>query len=161
MGLFGKLFSEKEKELYSPIVGKAVKLSEVSDPTFGEGMLGKGVAILPEGTEVLSPCDGVIEVMFETGHAVSIKTSYGAEVLIHVGLDTVSLKGEHFDVHVKAGDTVTKGQKLITVDIEAVKAKGFDVITPMIICNTDDYAKVNTYVDKSVTNSDVVIGIVE
>ena len=95
--------------------------------------------------------------MFTTGHAVSLVADCGAEVLIHVGLETVSLEGKPFKVHAASGDKVKKGQLLIEVDLEAVKAAGLPTITPMVICNTDDYPTFNTIVGKNVTNDDVVI----
>lgn len=144
MGFFDKLFSSKQQDfiLKSPVKGQAVPLSEVSDPTFGEGILGKGVAIRPAADRVCAPCDGVVEMMFDTAHAVSLKAANGAEVLIHVGLETVSLKGEHFKALVKSGDRVTVGQPLIEYDRQALAEKGFDTIIPVVICNTDSFEHV-------------------
>jgi len=99
--------------------------------------------------------------MFTTGHAVSLVADCGAEILIHVGLETVSLEGKPFTVHAANGDKVKKGQLLIEVDLEAVKAAGLQTITPMVICNTDAYSTFNTIVDKDVTNNDVVIQLAE
>jgi len=97
--------------------------------------------------------------MFTTGHAVSLVADFGAEILIHVGLETVSLEGKPFTVHVANGDKVKKGQLLIEVDLDAVKAAGLPTITPMVICNTDDYSTFNTAVGKNVTNEDAVISL--
>ena len=157
MGFFKKLFGKKTDDLYAPMAGKAVPITEVPDPTFAEGMLGNGIAIEPADGKVYAPCDATVDMMFTTGHAVSLVADNGAEVLIHVGLETVSLEGKPFTVHVANGDKVTKGQLLIEVDLEAVKAAGLPTITPMLICNTDDYPTFNTIVGKSVTNNDVVI----
>ena len=96
-------------KVYSPIKGKHVALSEVSDPVFAQKMMGEGSAILPEDNRVLAPVSGTLTTVFPTKHAYGIKTDDGLEVLIHIGIDTVELNGEHFDVHVKQGDTVTVG----------------------------------------------------
>jgi PTS system beta-glucosides-specific IIC component len=159
MGFFKKLFGKKTDDLYAPMAGKAVPITEVPDPTFAEGMLGNGIAIEPADGKVYAPCDATVDMMFTTGHAVSLVADNGAEVLIHVGLETVSLEGKPFTVHVANGDKVTKGQLLIEVDLEAVKAAGLPTITPMLICNTDDYPTFNTFVGKDVTNNDVVIAL--
>ena len=157
MGFFKKLFGKKVDSLYAPMDGKAVPITEVPDPTFAEGMLGNGIAIEPAEGKVYAPCDATVDMMFTTGHAVSLVADCGAEVLIHVGLETVSLEGKPFTVHVANGDKVKKGQLMIEVDLEAVKAAGLPTITPMLICNTDDYPTFNTIVGKNVTNDDVVI----
>ena len=159
MGFFKKLFGKKTDDLCAPMSGKAVPITEVPDPTFAEGMLGNGIAIEPVDGKVYAPCDATVDMMFTTGHAVSLVADNGAEVLIHVGLETVSLEGKPFTVHVANGDKVTKGQLLIEVDLEAVKAAGLPTITPLLICNTDDYPTFNTFVGKDVTNNDVVIAL--
>ena len=163
MGFFDKLFSgkSKEEELGAPVDGEAVPIREVSDPTFGEEILGKGVAIRPTGNQIYSPCDATVDLMFDTGHAVSLKADCGAEVLIHVGLETVSLKGEHFTTHAKTGDHVKAGQLLIEFDREAVAAAGFDTITPMVICNTADYKEVNAHTGAAVSEGDTILTLVK
>lgn len=157
MGFFKKLFGKNTDNFYAPMAGKAVPIAEVPDPTFAEGMLGNGIAIEPTEGKVYAPCDATVDMMFTTGHAVSLVADCGAEVLIHVGLETVSLEGKPFKVHAASGDKVKKGQLLIEVDLETVKAAGLPTITPMVICNTDDYPTFNTIVGKNVTNDDVVI----
>ena len=157
MGFFKKLFGKPVDSLYAPIAGKAVPITEVPDPTFAEGMLGNGIAIEPTDGKVYAPCDATVDMMFTTGHAVSLVTDFGAEVLIHVGLETVGLEGKPFKVHAANGDKVKKGQLLIEVDLEAVKAAGLPTITPVLICNADDYPTFKTFVGKDVTNDDVVI----
>jgi len=161
MGFFQKLFGKNTDDLYAPMAGKAVPITEVPDPTFAEGMLGNGIAIEPAEGKVYAPCDATVDMMFTTGHAVSLVADCGAEILIHVGLETVSLEGKPFTVHAANGDKVKKGQLLIEVDLEAVKAAGLQTITPMVICNTDAYSTFNTIVDKDVTNNDVVIQLAE
>jgi len=164
MGFFSKLFGKSEEKLnpnhlYAPMAGQAVPVTEVPDPTFAEGMLGNGIAIIPTEGKVCAPCDATVDMMFTTGHAVSLVTEAGAEILIHVGLETVSLEGKPFKVHVASGDKVKKGQLLMEVDLEAVKAAGLNTITPMLVCNSADFNTFNTNVGAAVTNADVVIEI--
>ena len=157
MGFFDKLFGKKLEEIYAPVAGKAVAITEVPDPTFAEGLLGNGIAIEPTDGKVYAPCNATVDMMFETGHAVSLVSESGAEILIHVGLETVSLEGKPFTVHVHDGDKVTKGQLMLEVDLEAVKAAGLPTITPVLICNTDAYPTFKTHVGTDVTNDDVVL----
>ena len=157
MGIFKKLFGKQMDELCAPAAGNAVPVSQVPDPTFAEELLGKGIAIEPTEGKILAPCDATVDMMFETGHAISLVADFGAEILIHVGLETVSLKGEHFTIHGANGDKEKKGQLLIEFDLDAIKAAGFNTITPMLVCNSADYATFKTNVNKAVTNDDVVI----
>lgn len=157
MGFFSKLFGKDADALYAPMAGKAVAITQVPDPTFAEGMLGNGIAIEPTEGKVYAPCDATVDMMFATGHAVSLVADFGAEILIHVGLETVGLEGKPFTVHVANGDKVKKGQLLMEADLEAIKAAGLPTITPVVICNTDDYTTFNTFIDKSVTIDDKII----
>ncbi len=159
MGFFSKLFSKSMDEVYAPLAGAAVPVSQVPDPTFAEGMLGSGIAIIPTDGKVYAPCDATVDMMFTTGHAVSLIADFGAEILIHVGLETVSLEGKHFTIHAQNGQKVKKGDLLMEADIAAISAEGFNTITPVLICNTPDYATFNTTVGKDVTNADVVIAL--
>jgi PTS system beta-glucosides-specific IIC component len=156
-------FKKKEEGIVvaSPIKGKAVELSQVSDPTFGECMLGKGIAILPSEGKVYAPADGEISMMFETHHAVSMVTTEGIELLIHIGLETVALKGEGFEAHVQSGDQVKKGDLLLSMDLEKLKAEGYDIISPVVVCNTDDYADVQGVLLEKVEPGDPIIKIVK
>lgn len=157
MGFFTKLFGKHTDGICAPIAGKAVPITEVPDPTFSEGMLGNGIAIEPTDGKVYAPCDATVDTMFSTGHAVSLVADFGAEILIHVGLETVGLEGKPFKVHVANGDKVKKGQLMIEVDLEAIKEAGLPTITPVLICNSDDYPTFKTHVGDAVTNEDVVI----
>ena len=162
MGFFSKLFGGKAEEvnpnhIYAPMAGQAVAISEVPDPTFAEGMLGNGIAIQPTDGKVCSPVNGTVDMMFDTGHAVSLVSDAGAEILIHVGLETVGLNGAPFTIKVKSGDKVKKGQVLMIADLDAIKAAGLPTITPVLVCNPDDYTTFNTTVGQTVTNDDVVI----
>ena len=162
MGFFSKLFGKNEEKfdpnhLYAPMAGAAVPVTEVPDPTFAEGLLGDGIAIIPTDGKVYAPCDATVEMMFTTGHAVSLSNAAGAEILIHVGLETVGLEGKPFKVHVASGDKVKKGQLLMEADLEAIKAAGLNTITPMLVCNTEEFSTFNKTVGKDVTNVDVAI----
>lgn len=123
----------------APVKGKVVPLSQVNDAIFSTGMLGQGVAILPEENVIKSPVIGEIVTIFDTKHAIGLKTTDGVEILIHIGIDTVNLKGEHFKQLAQVGQTVTVGTPIVEVDFDAVKAAGYDIITPVIITNTDQF----------------------
>lgn len=158
MGFFSKFFSKTNNNLlYAPVAGKAIPVTEVPDPTFAEEMLGKGIAVEPTDGKVYAPCDGTVATMFDTGHAVTLEAKNGAEVLIHVGLETVNLGGKHFKTCASTGDTVKKGDLLIDADLAAIKAEGYDTVTMMVVCNSDEFSTFNTNVGVPVTNSDVVI----
>lgn len=156
-------FKKKDEGIMitAPMKGKVVELSEVSDPTFAEGMLGKGVAIIPEEGKVYAPADGDIGLLFDTLHAVSVTTTDGAEILIHVGLETVALKGEGFEAHVQTGDAVKKGDLLISVDLEKIKAAGCDIISPVIVCNTDEYKDVQGVIKEMANPGEQIIKIIK
>nr|WP_318685188.1 PTS glucose transporter subunit IIA [uncultured Acetatifactor sp.] len=141
MGVFDFL-KKKEIVLGAPAEGECVPLSQVQDPTFGEEILGKGIAVIPSVGTIYAPADGEISTVFPTGHAAAMTTPEGVEILIHVGLDTVNLGGKHFQVGIKEGDKVKKGDVLIQADIEGIKNEGYDIITPMVICNTQDFEAV-------------------
>lgn len=161
MGLFDKLFGKKEEinpnHVYAPMAGEAVDISQVPDPTFSSGAMGNGIAIQPTDGKVCSPVNGTVDMMFDTGHAITLVSDNGIEILIHVGLETVGLNGAPFQVKVQNGQKVKKGDILMIADLDAIKAAGLPTITPVLICNTDDYTTFNTTTGKAVTNADVVI----
>ena len=157
MGIFSKLFSMPLDEICAPAAGEVVPVTDVNDPTFSEEMLGKGIAIRPSEGKIVAPCDASVDMMFDTGHAVSLIADNGAEILIHVGLDTVNLKGKYYTVHAKNGDKVKKGDLLIEFDATAIAAEGYDIITPVVICNSADYKTVETLTGKTVAAGDPVI----
>ena len=126
----------------SPMTGKLIDLKEVNDATFASGLMGKGAAIIPTIGEAVAPEDGEVVSLFRTKHAIGFQTESGAEILIHIGIDTVKLDGQHFEAHVEAGQKVKKGDRLVSFDIEAIKQAGFEVSTPIIITNSDDYLDV-------------------
>ena len=141
MGLFDRLFSNNKIEIGSPVNGEIVPITEVQDPTFSEEMIGKGVAIIPSDGKYYSPADGKLIALFPTGHAYAINTDSGAEILVHIGLDTVELNGEYYKVHAKQGDPVKKGDLIVEVDLEGIKNSGYDVITPLIVSNHANFSK--------------------
>lgn len=159
MGFFQKFLGKTKNELCAPVSGEVIPLGEVNDPTFAMEMVGKGVAIRPAAGTIVSPCPGKVDMVFETGHAITLMADCGAEVLIHVGLDTVSLKGAHFSVRVKPGDKVAKGELLLEFDREAIAAAGYDTVTPMVVCNPGHFASLETYTGKTVVAGDPVIGL--
>ncbi|OCG67922.1 hypothetical protein A9G30_05375 [Gilliamella sp. Fer4-1] len=123
----------------SPMTGKLIDLKEVNDPTFASELMGKGVAIIPTVGQAVAPDDGEVVSLFRTKHAIGFQTDSGAELLIHIGIDTVKLDGQHFQAHIEAGSKVKKGDLLVSFDIEAIKQAGFEVTTPIIITNSDSY----------------------
>ncbi len=135
--LFGKKEVIKTVELYAPLTGTAVTLEKVPDPVFSEKMMGDGLAIEPSEGLAVSPVDGEIIQVFPTKHAIGIRAKNGAEILIHIGLETVSLNGEGFETFVKEGDKVKVGDKLVSFDLDIIKSKAKSTITPIIITNTD------------------------
>lgn len=144
MGLFGKLFGKEESGIITaPVSGKLVSIKEVNDPTFSEEILGKGVAIIPSDNQICAPATGTVTTVFPTGHAAALTTDDGAEILIHIGLDTVKLDGKHFTIHVSEGQKVSKGDLLLEADLEQIKAEGYDTITPIIICNSDNFSEIS------------------
>lgn len=153
----------KDTEVYSPINGKCVELNEVSDPMFSEGMMGNGVAIVPKEGKVFAPVDGVISAIFETRHAIGITSKDGAEILIHVGIDTVNLKGKHFNAKIKAGDAIKKGDLLLEFNVDAIKKEGYEIITPVIVTNSSVYSEVLpalNVVGKTVKQGDKLINLI-
>lgn len=143
--MFKKLFGKKEEpvktiQMVAPLSGTAVSLSTVPDPVFSEKMMGDGIAIEPSEGVVAAPVDGEIIQVFPTKHAIGIRAKNGAEILIHIGLETVSLQGEGFDTYVKQGDMVKAGDKLVSFDIDTIREKAKSTVTPIIVTNTDQAA---------------------
>lgn len=172
--LFGfKDEDEKEKEtiatndniaaddeiITSPIKGEVKALSEVKDEAFSQGLLGKGVAIVPTEGKVFSPANGVITTLFPTKHAIGITTDNGAEILIHVGMDTVSLEGKYFIPKKAQGDRVEKGDLILEFDIKSIESAGYSVITPVVITNHDAYSSIVETKEQNVTKDSELITI--
>ena len=147
----------KDTVLSACLNGTVVPLAEVKDEAFAGGALGDGIAIEPIDGELVAPADGEISSTFETHHAVGMTTADGAELLMHIGIDTVKLGGKHFTYLVNEGDKVKKGQPLIRFELEAIKAEGYPVTTPLIVCNTDDYAAVAAKASGTVKQGDALL----
>ena len=147
----------KDTVLSACLNGTVVPLAEVKDEAFASGALGDGIAIEPTDGELVAPADGEISSTFDTHHAVGMTTVDGAELLMHIGIDTVKLGGKHFTYLVNEGDKVKKGQPLIRFELEAIKAEGYPVTTPLIVCNTDDYAAVVAKASGTVKQGDALL----
>ncbi|OCA82877.1 PTS sugar transporter subunit IIA [Pseudobacillus wudalianchiensis] len=162
--MFKKLFGKKEAasetiNIYAPVSGRFVPLAEVPDPVFAQKMMGDGVAIEPSEGTIVSPIKGEIVLVFPTMHAIGLKAENGAELLVHIGLDTVIMNGEGFTLHVEEGDKVAPGDKLVTFDLELVKLKAKSAITPVIITNSDDMQDIERkeYVEVVSGQSEIMI----
>lgn len=147
---FFKKNSNKETKLVAPITGKTVDLSQVPDKVFAEKLAGDGVAIDPVGDVVVAPADGELTLVFETLHAFAITLDNGAELLIHIGIDTVSLNGEGFEQLVKAGAKVKAGTPIIKINRDVIIEKGFSLITPVLVTNMDIIKEFKTNIGKDV-----------
>ncbi len=146
--------------VYAPIKGQSVPLSEVDDDAFAMGILGNGVAIIPEEGKVFAPVDGEITALYDSKHAVGLRGDDGMEILIHVGLDTVRMEGRHYTEHVVKGQKVKKGDLLLEFDIQGIKDEGFDVISPVVVLNTGTYADVLGFTGKEVEAGQPLIEVI-
>lgn len=145
--------------LYSHMNGTAVKLEDVEDDVFSQKILGEGAAVEPSEGKLYAPCDGKIDSVFDTKHAVNMVSDDGVEILLHIGIDTVKLGGQYFEAHVSDGQEVKKGDLLISFDMDKIKAAGYKVTTPIIIGNTDDYASVEPAAENSISAGDIILKI--
>lgn len=136
-----KVPAVKDCTIYAPMAGELVELSQVPDAAFAEGLLGQGVAIQPVEGRLYSPIDGTVSSVFETKHAICLENEAGVELLIHIGLETVSLGGKYFEAKVKAEDRIQVGDLLIEFDLDEV-SKDFKTVTPVLVTNTDSFASV-------------------
>ena len=151
--------SLQDETIISPIIGQAVALSDVDDPVFSSGAMGRGIAIKPSEGVVYAPADAEVTIAFATGHAYGLKTANGAEILIHVGIDTVSMGGEGFDQKVAQGDKVKAGDVLGTFEAEKIAAAGLDDTTMVIVTNTADYASVTPVAEGALAKGDAIIEV--
>lgn len=157
------IFKKKKKQevITSCVSGRIVPIEKVNDGVFSEKILGEGVGIYPSEDIIVSPCDGeIISVMEETNHALGIKTSNNMEILIHVGINTVSMKGQGFDIFVKAGDKVKRGDKLISFSRELIKENNLDDVVVMVVTNSNQFENLNfqTSMDE-ISNDDAILNI--
>lgn len=151
----------KQEIIASPLIGKVVKLEDVPDEVFASGAMGKGIAIDPDDGVVVAPAKGEVTLVFPTKHAIGLKTENGAEILIHIGMDTVSLAGKGFKGFVEVGDKVEAGQTLLEFDVNTIKAAGLPVITPVIVTNSDQYEDVLTTQERTVEAGDYLLTAVK
>ncbi len=149
--------SGKEVSVLSPLTGRVVALEQVPDPVFSQKIIGDGVAVIPEKGRIVSPVDGTLVSVADSCHAFGFQTEGGLEVLIHVGLETVALKGQYFTVHAKTGDKVERGQLIAEVDLEALKERGINVITPVLVCGGFDGLTMETRLGSAAAGKDAVI----
>lgn len=141
----------------SPLNGKRIVLTDVPDQVFASGAMGKGIAIDPVDGRVVAPANGEVSLLFPTGHAIGLKTENGAEILIHIGMDTVSLEGKGFKTLVSVGDKVTAGQDLLQFDLDTIRAAGLPVITPIIVTNTNEFDDILTTQEDNLRAGDYLL----
>ena len=146
--------------IVSPLEGHMIELSQVNDVTFSSGVMGNGVAIIPTKGQVVAPFDGTIDVFFKTHHAIGLRSETGVELLIHVGLDTVNLEGKYFTPHRKQGDTIKTGDVILEFDIEKIKKAGYELVTPIIITNSQQFMDIIVKKKDAVTANDQVLAII-
>ncbi|MEH7239595.1 PTS sugar transporter subunit IIA, partial [Bacillus sp. JJ1562] len=144
----------KKEMIASPLTGHIVPLSKIADPLFSKEIVGKGTAIEPTKGAIISPVDGVVTTLFQSKHAIGITSNDGAEILISVGVNTVKLKGKYFTSHVEQWSQVKKGDLLIEFDIENIKAAGYDLKSPVVITNTEEYLEVKPIKTGNVESGD-------
>lgn len=151
-------FLKKEFNLLAPVDGKSIDLSEVPDEVFSKRMAGDGIAIDATGSTFVAPADGVLTLVFNTNHAYALTLDSGAEILVHIGIDTVELKGEGFIRLKEQGKRVKAGEPIMKVDKQSIESKGYSLITPVLITNIDKFKDVNYVVDKQVKAAkDIII----
>lgn len=151
---------KNDSVVYSPLKGSVIPLEQLEDAAFASGTIGKGLAINPIEGKVYSPVNGKITVLFETKHAICVTADDGTEIMIHIGMDTVQLKGKYFTTHVKEGDTVRKGQLLVDVDLNGIKDSGFAIVTPVIITNYTDCLDIINTTNKNVNPGDELLYVI-
>ena len=161
MGLFDFMKGKKGTVISAPVKGECIPISEVADPTFAEEILGKGLALKPADGKITAPADGVITTVFPTGRAIGLTTPDGVEILVHVGLDTVQLKGQFFHTVAEPDQNVKAGDLILEADIDEIRKAGYDTVTPMIICNTPDFSSITCKTEGMVEAGEEVITCVK
>jgi PTS system beta-glucosides-specific IIC component len=154
--LFGK---KRRTVIFSPAAGKLIPMSQVNDPTFSEEILGKGFAIYPSEGKVVSPVSGIIEQVFRTCHAISLVSDDGADILIHVGLNTIELKGKFFKPHCNEGDVVLPGDLILEFDIKNISGAGYDITSPIVICNSNEFEGFTEQIERNVSIGDEILSL--
>lgn len=153
IGLKGEKSKVKKTEVELPVKGKVIPLTEVNDQTFASGMMGMGIAVIPEDDYIYAPCDGTIQVLANTKHAIGIQSDNGAEILIHIGIDTVELNGQYFESYITQGQKIHKGDMLMKVDFKEIQKAGYDITVPVICLNSKEFNKVNV----STTSNNILV----
>jgi PTS system beta-glucosides-specific IIC component len=153
------LSSEENLEITSPLEGDIVPLTEVKDDVFSSKVIGNGIALIPAKGIIKAPADCTVVSLFPTLHAIGLKLNNGAELLVHIGLNTVELDGKYFKGHVKQGDVVKKGDTLVSFELDKIKAAGYDITTPVVVSNTGDFAEVIPCENKFVSEKDIIISL--
>lgn len=149
----------KKTTLCAHLSGDIIPLEDIEDEAFSQKVLGDGIAIEPTEGKLYSPCDGKVDMVFETKHAINLISDDGCEILLHIGIDTVKLLGKHFKAHVSDGQRIRKGDLLITFNTKEIRRAGFKTVTPMIVCNSDEYEKFNTLLSGKVSVGDAVLEV--
>ncbi len=144
--------------VYSPLSGTLLSLNQVPDEAFSQGMMGEGCAIMPSEGKVYAPFDGTVEVLPESKHALGLLSNDGIELLIHIGLETVELNGEHFSLHVVEGQSFKKGDVLLEFDIEKIKKAGYNAISPVTITDMENFSSLELCVKTNIEGSEVSAG---
>ena len=147
------------EELFAPVTGQAIQLSETKDQVFSSGLMGKGIAIEPTVGEIYAPADGTLTVTNDSKHAYGLLTANGAEVLLHIGIDTVQMAGDGFSTQVKQGQVVKKGDLLIRVNLDKIKAAGLSMITPIVVTNSNSYKAISIDAKNTVDKGQVLLTI--
>lgn len=160
--MFKKLFGKgkevnKEIEIYAPLTGEYINIENIPDPVFAQKMMGEGFGINPTEGEVVSPIEGKVDNVFPTKHAIGLKADNGLEILVHIGLDTVQLDGQGFEILVSSGDTVQVGDPLLKFDLEYIRNNAKDVISPIIITNSDQTESIHVNAVKAVIKGETKI----
>lgn len=146
----------RDVQIVAHLTGEVVRLEQVNDEVFAQKILGDGIAVLPQAGELYAPAEARVEQVFDSHHALTLVTIDGVELLLHVGIDTVQLKGQHFDVKVKEGQSVKRGELLMTFDIEAIRQAGYDVTTPLIVSNSGEFDLRSTEKTEVVAGEDLL-----
>ena len=155
----GRSFMPATQILYSPMNGEVLPLEKVEDEVFATGVLGDGIAVEPTEGKLFAPCSGTVENVAETGHAVSLRSDNGCEILLHIGIDTVKLNGKYFDVKIKDGQKVRKGDLLVVFDPDKIKDAGYQTTSPMTVLNSDHYRKVTKSDAAKITAGEKILEI--
>ena len=155
--MFG--FKSKKIIIPSPLDGTVISVSKLSDPVFSDDILGKGIAVMPDDSRITAPNDALITMMFDTGHAVSLETDDGVELLIHVGIDTVKLKGTHYTIHKQTDEKVKAGDILMEFDAPSISALGYETVTPVVVCNPDKFKSISFAAEGPIKTGEPLITI--